>query len=153
MDPALRERLSPLDLGTLAKFDGGRLNRQFVRKVRRVLDDISEFPLRAGKPEPRQITIVLTIVPEVAQKKKGIESGGSQREIDVPVIVGLSAFGVIKDKLPIYRSNDVNFAVDVKNDRIMDARFNPNNSQSPNQMEFDLDDDDDGDGLNALEED
>lgn len=150
MDQETRERLKPVSFETLQVYDRDSLARRLADAWRNILDNISRYPVRDGKPEPRKIIIELTIIPEVAKCKQAIETSGGHREIEVPKVVGLRSFATIKDKLPLFQSSDVNMAVDVRNDRIVDARFNPNNPASPNQLEFDLDDE--GDGLSALDD-
>ena len=147
MDQETMQRLQPITFGTLEKYDRGSLARKLRDTLLSLYDDISRYPIRAGKPEARKIIIELTIVPEVANKKTPVETSTGQREIDVPVIVGLKTCAVIKDKRPVFQSGQVCMAVNIKNDRITDARFNPNNPSSPAQMEFEdvLDGLDDGD--------
>jgi hypothetical protein len=138
MDQETRERLKPVNFQTLEVYDRGSLARRLGDAWRNILDNISRYPLRDGKAEPRKIIIELTIIPEVAKVKEGMERNGRQQEIEVPRIVGLKTFATIKDKLPTFQSSEVCMAVDIRNDRIVDARFNPNNPSSPNKLEFDL---------------
>jgi len=156
MDPRLKDKLPQITLESLHKFDQGRLNRQFARAIARILDNISEFPCRDGKPESREVSIKLTVTPQIRKVKKPVETAYGHNEIEVPEIFGLMISAMIKDKLPIFKSGDVVCAVDVRNGRITDARFNPANSLAPEQMELfddepaladspDDDDDDDDD--------
>ena len=140
------QRLKPITFGTLETYDRGSLSRNLQDTLKSLYDNISRYPIRGGKPEARKVIIELTIVPEVANKKTSVETSTGQREIDVPVIIGLKTFAVIKDKRPVFQSGEVCMAVNMKNDCITDARFNPNNPSSPAQMEFDdvLDGLDDG---------
>lgn len=142
MDQKLKDTLPQLTLATLHQVDRGALNRQFNRKFAAALQDISEFPVRNGKPEPREITIKITITPEIAQRKKAIEGPMGVQEVDIPEVVGLRLQAVVKDKMPVFQTSDVSFVVDNRNGRIADARFNPENPSCPNQLEMPFDDED-----------
>lgn len=147
LDEKLKARLPQLTLETLHQFDGGKLNRQFKRAMHRAVENISEFPLRNGKPESREITLRVVVTPVVKTTKRAMESAFGSVEVDVPEIAGLAVRCVIKDKLPIFESGLVNMAVEVRGGRITDARFNPNNSENPGQLElFEDDDPEDDDG-------
>ena len=134
-------RLKQLGLDNLHLIDQGKLLRQWNRVLARLLENISDFPVRDGKPESREISIRLQLTPRIKKSKKSMETGYGQTEVEVPEIVGLTIKAIVKDKLPIFETGDVECAVEMKNGRIADARFNPANSAAPTQMDFDFLDD------------
>lgn len=152
MDQALKEKLPQLSLSNLHQLDQGKLSRQWNRLMGRIIENISDFPIRDGKPETREISIRILMCPQVKNRKQALETSYGVTEVDVPEICGMTVKAIIKDKLPIFESGNVECLVDVRNGRISDLRFNPNNSQNPSQLELfsdvdDLggDDDDEGD--------
>ena len=73
--------------------------------------------------------------------KRPIENAYGMSEVEVPEIVGMTVKAIIKDKLPIFESSNVSLITEVRNGRINDLRFNPNNSINPSQLEIDFDSD------------
>ena len=140
MDAKLKQSLPQLKLETLHHLDRGKLARQFQRAIARTLQNITEFPCRGDKPETREIVLRIRITPEVKFEKTAVETAYGHSEASVPRIVGLSINADIKDKLPIFQTDDVRFVVEMINGQITDARFNPANNINPAQL--DLFDDD-----------
>jgi len=144
--------LPQLTLENLHLLDGGKLKRQFKLAIGRVLENISEFPVRNGKPETREINIKVIVAPTIKKTKRPIEGPYGVQEVEVPEISGLVVKAVIKDKLPIFESGNVICKVELVNGRLRDATFNPENSSNPDQMSL-LDDLDDAlDGEDDSEE-
>lgn len=140
MDQRLKEELPQLSLESLHQLDRGKLARQFRRAVTRAMQNISEFPCKGEKVESREISLVVKLTPEVKFNKIGIETAIGNAEALQPEIIGISAACYIKDKFPIFQTDDVRMAVDIINGQISDVRFNPNNNNRPDQLELDLDD-------------
>ena len=138
MDQKMKEKLPQLSLDSLSSYDRGKLDRQFTKCLSRVLANISDYPVRGQKAEPRKITLEITLTPIVKFSKTSVETSMGNREAEVPEIVGLLTGIQIKDKVPVFQSDDVVMAVEMKGERIADLRFNPNNNNRPDQLEFDL---------------
>jgi hypothetical protein len=136
MDAKLKEHLPQISLGSLSKLDRGRLARQFQRAIFRTLQNISEFPVRGDKAETREIVIRVRLTPEIKFVKRAIETALGQTEGSFPEITGLMINADIKDKLPIFQTDDVRCAIDVVNGDIKDCRFNPDNNINPTQLEL-----------------
>ncbi len=141
MDQRLKDTLPQLSLESLHQLDGGKLARQFRRAIARAMQNISEFPCRGEKVETREICLVVKLTPEVTFKKVSHETAMGQAEYTAPEIIGIAASCFIKDKFPIFQTDDVRMAVDIVNGQINDLRFNPNNNNRPDQLELDLDTD------------
>lgn len=139
MDQKLKESLPQLTLQTLHQLDRGKLDRQFSRAIARAMQNISEFPCKGSKAEPREIALVFKLTPEIRFTKNAIETAMGQTEVMIPEIVGVTVSARIKDKFPIFESDDVRMVTEVVNGNIKDARFNPNNNSRPEQLELDLD--------------
>lgn len=139
MDQRLKNELPQLSLESLHELDRGKLARQFRRAIARAMQNISEFPCKGEKVESREISIVLKLTPEVKFNKISLETAMGQAEALRPEIIGISAACYIKDKFPIFQTDDVRMAIDIVNDQITDVRFNPNNNNRPDQLELDLD--------------
>ncbi len=139
VDKSFKDGLPQLELSTLHELDRGKLDRQFSRAIARALHNISEFPCKGDKVECREIALVIRLTPEVRFAKTSVETGMGHAEASVPEIVGVTVNAHIKDKFPIFQTDDVRLAVDVVNGQIKDVRFNPNNNVRPEQMELNLD--------------
>ena len=139
MEQKLKDALPQLTLDSIHRLDRGKLERQFARAIARAMSNISEFPCKGDKVEVREISLVFRLTPEIRFSKRSIESGMGQCEATVPEICGVMVNAHIKDKFPIFQTDDVRLAVDVVNGQIKDARFNPDNNQRPDQLELDLD--------------
>lgn len=127
----LKNHLDQFSLENLPKFSRGKVGRLYKQAMAQILSHLAAYPMRDGKPEVATLTITIPIRTVMEKVKTNIESPFGTQEVDVPKLKGLIASVKVKAGIDALESDDVRMATEIRNGRITDVRFNPEDNDNP----------------------
>lgn len=127
----LKNHLDAFSLENLPKFSRGKVGRLYKQAMAQILSHLAAYPMRDGKPEVATLTIVIPIRTVMAKVKTNIEGPYGSQEVDLPKLKGLIASVKVKAGIDALESDDVRMATEIRNGRITDVRFNPDDNDNP----------------------
>lgn len=137
MNPKLKEALPKLSMERLSELDRGAVERRVNAALALCLSNISQFPFRdGGKVETRKVLIEVQITPEIKAIKIGVEGKGRQQQVEGWELEGVVVRVKVKSALPDAETADVRCLCEIRNNQITDVRFNPDNSDRPEQLDM-----------------